>query len=96
MISNFADAVLEEFYFEGTPKSKRAIPADLHSVVRRKLDQLHNATVLMDLRVPPANRLEALIGDRKGFFSIRVNDQWRIVFRWVNNSAHEVAFVDYH
>ena len=68
----------------------------LHRVLRRKLDQLNSAVGLADLRVPPGDRLEALKGDRAGFHSIRVNDQWRIVFRWYDSAAHDVAMVDYH
>jgi len=62
----------------------------------RKLDLLNAATDLLDLRSPPGNRLEVLKGDLKGFHSIRVNQQWRLVFRWADNQAHEVQIVDYH
>ncbi len=62
----------------------------------RKLDMLHYAQKLDDLRSPPANRLEALKGDLGGFYSIRVNDQWRVVFRWAANGAEDVDVVDYH
>jgi proteic killer suppression protein len=62
----------------------------------RKLDVLNAAYRLNDLRMPPGNRLEALKGDLEDFFSIRVNDQWRIIFRWEGNNAHDVALVDYH
>ena len=63
---------------------------------RRKLLYLHRARRLEDLKVPPGNRLEALKGDRKGQYSIRVNDQWRICFRWDDGNAYEVEIVDYH
>jgi proteic killer suppression protein len=63
---------------------------------RRKLLYLHRAQTLRDLMVPPGNRLEALKGDRKGQHSIRVNDQWRICFRWSDGHAHDVEIVDYH
>ncbi len=63
---------------------------------RRKLLYLHRARVLQDLKVPPGNQLEALKGDRKGQHSIRVNDQWRICFRWDAGNAYEVEIVDYH
>jgi proteic killer suppression protein len=66
------------------------------SIVLRKLDMLDYAADLRDLRSPPGNRLEALKGTWAGFHSIRVNDQWRIVFRWASNGAHEVWFTDYH
>ena len=63
---------------------------------KRKLESLNAAARLEDLRVPPSNRLEKLRGDRRGFHSVRINDQWRVVFRWVENNAHEVSIVDYH
>ena len=65
-------------------------------VTRRKLVMVNNAGVLNDLRSPPGNRLEALVGDLKGKHSIRINDQWRIVFRWTANGPEEVEIVDYH
>ena len=73
------------------PRPFRAI-AD---VARRKLDQVDYAAALQDLRVPPGNRLEALKGDRRGQYSIRINDQWRICFVW-RDGAHDVEIVDYH
>lgn len=68
----------------------------LSRVARRKLRQLEVAGRLDDLRVPPGNRLEALKGDRQGQYSIRINDQWRICFRWTANGAEDVEIVDYH
>jgi proteic killer suppression protein len=65
-------------------------------VARRKLAQMHFATRLDDLRMPPGNRLEALRGDREGQYSIRVNDQWRVCFVWREGVAYEVEIVDYH
>lgn len=62
----------------------------------RKLRYLHRAETLQDLRSPPGNRFEALRGNRRGQHSIRINDQWRICFRWQNNNAHDVEIVDYH
>ena len=96
MIASFRDTALESFYYEGPGRKSRRIPADLHGAIRRKLDQLNSATDLNDLRVPPANRLEALKGNRSGTHSIRVNEQWRIVFRWSSDAPHEVELVDYH
>ena len=93
MIRNFADKEAERIW-HGTPS--RRLPADIQSVARRKLRMLGNASVLDDLRVPPANRLEALKGNRKGQYSIRINDQWRICFRWIDGDAHDVVIVDYH
>jgi proteic killer suppression protein len=69
---------------------------NIERVARRKLLYLHNARRLQDLRVPPGNRLEALKGERKGQYSIRINDQWRICFRWKNADALDVEIVDYH
>ena len=65
-------------------------------MARRKLRMLNNAAALDDLRIPPANRLEALKGKRKGEHSIRINDQWRVCFRWSGNGAHDVEIVDHH
>jgi proteic killer suppression protein len=69
---------------------------NIERVARRKLLQLHAASELATLRVPPGNQLEALKGDRKGQHSIRINDQWRVCFRWDADGAHEVEIVDYH
>lgn len=96
MIGSFKDAALETFYFEGASRRTRSIPRALHGVLRRKLDQLYNAVDINDLRVPPASRLESLKGTLAGWHSIRVNDQWRIIFRWREDAAHDVEFTDYH
>jgi proteic killer suppression protein len=93
VIRNFADKDAEKIW-GGTPC--RRLPATIQSVARRKLRMLANASVLEDLRIPPANRLEALKGQRKGQHSIRINDQWRICFRWLDGDAHDVEIVDYH
>lgn len=74
----------------------RRLPQDIQSVARRKLRMLNNARSLTDLRVPPANRLEVLRGERSGQHSIRINDQWRICFIWREGNAYEVEIVDYH
>ncbi len=96
MIGSFADKTLETLYYHGPSSATKSIPADLRGAIRRRLAYLHNATNINDLRVPPANRLEALKGDLAGWHSIRVNDQWRIVFRWDNDTAHGVKLLDYH
>ena len=93
MIRNFADKEAEKIW-DGTPS--RRLPADLQTIARRKLRMLNNAENLNDLRVPPANRLEALKGDRRGRYSIRINDQRRICFRWADGDAHDVQIVDCH
>ena len=71
-------------------------PAQLQGVARRKLRMLNAAQSLADLKIPPANRLEALKGDRRGQYSIRINDQWRLCFTWKNSDADDVEIVDYH
>jgi proteic killer suppression protein len=93
MIRSFADRETERL-FARTPD--RRFPPELHRVMLRKLLQLDAAERLDDLRIPPGNRLEALKGDRKGQHSIRVNDQWRVCFRWEDGDAYEVEIVDYH
>lgn len=72
------------------------LPRDIQQVARRKLRMLNNAKTLQDLRVPPANRLEALKGARKGEWSIRINDQWQICFEWADSGPAQVEIVDYH
>jgi toxin HigB-1 len=93
MIHNFTDKEAERIWV-GTPS--RRLPANIQAVARRKLRMLNNAQTLDDLRIPPANRLEALKGERKGQHSIRINDQWRICFTWKTGDAHDVEIVDYH
>ena len=72
------------------------IPIEIQQIGRRKLRMLNNSQNIQDLRIPPSNRLEKLSGKAKDFYSIRINDQWRIVFQWINNHAQEVEIVDYH
>ena len=91
MIRNFTDREAEKIW-GGTPS--RRLPAGIQAVARRKLRMLVNASTLEDLRIPPANRLEALKGSRKSQYSIRINDQWRICFRWTEGDAHDVEIVD--
>jgi len=93
MICSFRDRVTEAVFQGGRPKG---FPADLFAVTRRKLASIHFAASLSDLRSPPGNRLEALLKDREGQHSIRVNDQFRICFRWTASGAEDVEFVDYH
>ena len=93
MIESFADRESESIWC-GT--RSRRLPSDIQRVARRKLRMLNNAAALEDLRVPPANRLEALKGDRKGQHSIRINDQWRVCFVWQGGHATQVQIVDYH
>ena len=93
MIVAFADKETERFYLTG--KSKR-FPASLFKAAIRKLDYLNRAKVVQDLQAPPGNHLEALKGDRKGKYSIRINDQFRIVFAFHDGDASEVEITDYH
>jgi proteic killer suppression protein len=93
MIGSFADQETERVW-DGS--GSRRLPQAIQAVARRKLRMLAAAATLDDLRVPPANRLEALKDGRRGQFSIRINDQWRICFRWRDGEAFEVAIVDYH
>jgi proteic killer suppression protein len=93
MIRSFGDEQTERLFHR---EPARRLPADLQSVTLRKLRMLNNAQNLNDLRVPPANRLEQLRGDRAGQFSIRINAQWRICFLWIDGHAEQVTIVDYH
>jgi proteic killer suppression protein len=74
----------------------RKLPSDIQQVALRKLRMINNAVSITDLRVPPANRLEKLSGNRAGQWSIRINDQWRVCFRWKDSDAYEVEIADYH
>lgn len=96
MIAPFADRATEVLFQGETGKSIRRIPSDIRQAAVRKLDMVNAAHELQDLRVPPGNRLEALKGELRGKHSIRINDQWRIVFRWKDGDAHEVQIGDYH
>ena len=93
MIQSFADAETEKI-FRGLVS--RRLPQNLQGVMHRKLIMIHAAAKLEDLRVPPGNRLEAPKGDRKGQHSIRVNQQWRICFRWTESGPAHVGIMDYH
>ena len=95
MIASFGDKLTEALYHGGKAKEVRKFPSEFRRVAVRKLDMLNAARTLTDLRSPPGNRLEALKADFEGLHSIRVNDQWRIVFRWQGSDAHEVRLVDF-
>ena len=94
MIKSFRGALAELILQQR--RVPKGFPTDTAKVARRKLVQLNNAAVLGDLAAPPGNRLEALRGDLAGRHSIRINDQWRIVFRWTNEGPEQVEIVDYH
>ena len=93
MIRSFADAETERFYTTG--RSRRLAP-EIRDRAAMRLTQLNAAAQLADLRLPPSNRLEALRGNRKGQWSIRINDQWRVCFRFSRGDAFDVEIVDYH
>jgi proteic killer suppression protein len=93
VIKSFADRDTESIW-QGI--RSRRLPPDIQRAARRKLRMLNNAHCLEDLRVPPANRLEKLHGDLSGQLSIRINDQWRICFRWRDGEAADVQIIDYH
>lgn len=93
MLRSFADEETETIW-QGV--RSRRLPPEIQEAARRKLRMLNNAQDLRDLRSPPGNRLEALKGDRRGQHSIRVNQQWRVCFRWRDGDAYEVEIVDYH
>ena len=94
-IVSFADSAAYEVFQFGVTKRKVGWRS-INSIVRRKLDMLHYAVSLLDLRSPPGNCLEALKGKFVGYHSIRVNDQWRIIFRWTASGPAEVRVCDYH
>ena len=96
MIASFGDAATEALFHGEGGKPIRRVPPDIRSVAVRKLDLLNAATELGDLRAPPGNRLEPLKGELRGKHSIRINDQWRLVFRWDSGDAHEAEIIDYH
>jgi proteic killer suppression protein len=96
MIRSFGDAATEDLYHGRQTGRVKRFPASLVPAALRKMDMLNAAVELTDLKVPPGNRLEALKGDLKEFQSIRINDQWRLIFKWVDHGANEVKLVDYH
>jgi len=93
MIESFACKETEKLFRR---EFSKRLPSDFQQVAYRKLKMLHRSSTVQDLRVPPANRLEALSGKRKGQHSIRINQQWRICFEWVDGHARNVEIVDYH
>jgi proteic killer suppression protein len=95
MIVSFRDKETE-FIWKGRFSKKIKLPSHLHNVARRKLRIIAAATTLETLRVPPHNRLEALKSNRAGQWTIRINDQWRICFKWKNGNAFDVEITDYH
>ena len=97
MITSFADRATEDLFLGlESRRARRACPQALWPVVRRKLDQLNRVKDLPELSIPPGNRLERSRGDREGQHGIRINEQYRICFRWEESDAYEVEVTDYH
>ena len=95
-MASFSDSATEALFHGSRSAAVRRIPNQIRAAALRKLDILDAATTLSDLRSPPGNRLEILAGDLVGFHSIRINQQWRLIFRWLNDGAHDVAIINYH
>jgi len=93
MIESFKCGETEKIF---NREFSKKLPHDIQKIAFRKLRMIHRSSTIQDLRVPPANKLEALSGNRKGQHSIRINDQWRICFMWQNGNAYNVEIVDYH
>jgi proteic killer suppression protein len=93
MIQSFGDKETEKIW--NGFRSKK-LPNEIQQIARRKLRMINNAQGINDLRIPPSNHLEKLSGNLTGFYSVRINKQWRIVFKWEDNQASEVEILDYH
>lgn len=93
MIQSFASKETEKVW-NGLRSTK--LPGEMQNVARRKLRMIHNSIDINDLRIPPSNHLEKLKGDKKGLYSIRINDQWRIVFAFRSGHAYDIRIIDYH
>lgn len=96
MLRTIADKTTQDVYDGVNSRYARKVPKELHGKARRLLDQLNAAPSVEFLRIPPSNRLEKLKGDLAGYWSLRINGQWRIIFHWEGNDAHDVQIVDYH
>lgn len=96
MILNFRDRATGDIFNGIDSKAARSIPSTIWTVAARKLDMLNAAQELLDLKAPPGNRLEALRGSWAGHYSIRINNQYRVVFEWVDGNAKDVLITDYH
>ena len=93
MIKSFGNSETEEVWNGNRVKK---LPIEIQNIGRRKMRMINNSVDIADLRIPPANRLEKLTGKLKDFYSIRINDQWRIIFKWNSGNAFEVEIIDYH
>ena len=93
MIKDFGDKETEKIW---NGEQSKKLPMDIQDRARRKLRMLNNSQSIADLKAPPSNRLEKLKGTFKEYHGIRINDQWRIIFKWKGNNAHQVQIIDYH
>jgi proteic killer suppression protein len=93
MINSFGSKETEKIW---NGEISKKLPSEIQNTARRKLRMINNAANIIDLRIPPANHLEELSGNLNGFYSIRINDQWRIIFKWDGSHANEVEILDYH
>jgi proteic killer suppression protein len=93
MIISFGNKETEKIW---NGERVKGLPMEIQDIGRRKLRMLNNSMNIADLRIPPSNRLEILGGNFSGFYSIRINDQWRIIFQWKNSNIYEVKILDYH
>lgn len=96
MIRSFASKTAHDIYDGENSRFARKIPSELHDKIRRLLDQLNAVASVETLRIPPNNRLKKLSGKLKEFWSLRINDQWRIIFRWEDGNSFDVDIIDYH
>ena len=96
MILSFGDKATEDLFHDRQTQRVRRYPPDILRPALQKLDMLNAANALKDLSSPPGNRLELLKGDLSGYHSVRINERWRLIFRWQGSEAHEVQIVDYH
>lgn len=93
MIESFGDSATESIY---CGLRVRGLPGEIQERARRKLRMINQARIIQDLQIPPGNRLEQMKGDQAGFWSIRINQQWRVIFRWEDGSKKDVRIIDYH
>lgn len=96
MIRNFRSDTAQDIFDDVSSKQARKVSHELHSKIQRLFDQLNAATQVETLKIPPSNRLEKLSGNLKGYWSIRINVQWRIIFEWKDSEAFNVDIIDYH
>jgi len=96
MIKGFKSRAAEDIYDGMNSRYARKIPNKLHDKIQRLLDQLNAVTTVETLRIPPSNHLEKLTGNYKNYWSLRINKQWRVIFKWIDGNVTEVDIVDYH